>query len=36
MRERQKEIARRRKRREEILKLRRKTAKAEVAAKKGK
>jgi hypothetical protein len=36
MRERQKEIARRRKRREEVLKLRSKTAKAEAAAKKGK
>ncbi len=36
MRERQKEINRRRKRKEETLKLRRKTAKAEAAAKKGK
>jgi hypothetical protein len=36
MRERQKEIRRRRKRREETLRTRRKTAKAEAAVKKGK
>jgi hypothetical protein len=36
MRERQKEINRRRKRKEEVLKTRRKTARTEAAAKKGK
>jgi len=36
MRERQKEIRRRRKRKEESLRVRRKTAKTEAAAKKGK
>jgi hypothetical protein len=36
MRERQKELSRRRKRREETLRARRKTAKADAAAKKGK